>query len=90
VMHGAAGRLLAVAQGGVEEDDLVIEWHGSGALRMDISIIQSYAGGGIYAYFLCWYRCSAALKTILLGEGERQNGSRGRSHKIVVSHLRNG
>ena len=28
VVHGAAGRLLAVAEGGVKEDDLVGECHG--------------------------------------------------------------
>ena len=28
VVHGAAGRLLAVAEGGVEEDDLIGECHG--------------------------------------------------------------
>lgn len=62
MVHGAAGRLLAVAEGGVEEDDLVVYggvghvgslWNG--LLQTLVSITDGYAGCSEYYYFLLLY-----------------------------------
>ena len=41
VVHGAAGGLLAVAEGGVEEDDLVrLRWHRDMSATFDLGTIS--------------------------------------------------
>ena len=51
VVHGAARRLLAVAQSGVEEDDLVVRSHQKAPFRMDNRITLSYADIQMYCNF---------------------------------------
>ena len=51
VVHGAAGRLLAVAEGGVEDNDRGVGCHGDRPFRLDRIITRSYAQSQMYCAF---------------------------------------
>jgi hypothetical protein len=50
VVHSAAGRLFAVAEGSVEEDDL-IRGHRAWTLDLDSIIMHAYDGRTVYHKF---------------------------------------
>jgi hydrogenase maturation factor HypE len=51
VVHGTAGRLFAVAESGVKDDELGVGSHGDRPFLLDRIITRSYAQDQMYCAF---------------------------------------